>query len=200
MSQPAVSEKETVIARQRTNSSLPETSGSLSKLEAPTVLVSELSPAAATTEAALSPQSPEEPQTDSSWAAWRVLCGTILVQGVLFAFPLTFGVFQDYFGRHAGFEHTKMSVWIGVLSTGVPFMGAPFLTILCETYPKFKCRYYVILGWSLCVCSLVSAAFTKSLVALAWTQGAFYGAGLLILDVPALLILNTWFVKRRGLA
>ena len=74
------------------------------------------------------------------------------------------------------------------------------MTALCQTYPKVKCRYYVIFGWAICVRSLISAAFAKSLVALAWTQGAFYGAGLLILEVPALLILNTWFVKHRGAA
>ena len=116
------------------------------------------------------------------------------------AFPLTFGVFQDYFGRHQNLANSTESIWIGVLSTGVPFMGAPFMTILCDTYPRIKPRYYVLFGWLLCASALIGAAFSRSLVALAWTQGVLYGGGLLILDVPVLLILNTWFIKRRGTA
>lgn len=74
------------------------------------------------------------------------------------------------------------------------------MTAICERYPQLKCRYFVLAGWVICVVSLVGASFSKSLLPLAVTQGGLYGFGLLILDVPTLLILNTWFVKRRGLA
>lgn len=74
------------------------------------------------------------------------------------------------------------------------------MTVLCERYPRMKWRYYVAVGWVICTASLIGAAFSKSLLTLGVTQGALYGFGLLILDVPTLLILNTWFVKRRGLA
>lgn len=74
------------------------------------------------------------------------------------------------------------------------------MTILFDKYPQMKWRHYVILGWAICALSLIGAAFCKSLWALAITQGVLYGVGLLILNVPVLLILNTWFVKRRGTA
>jgi MFS family permease len=38
------------------------------------------------------------------------------------------------------------------------------------------------------------------LLPLALTQGLLYGVGIFVLDAPVLLILNTWFVKRRGFA
>jgi MFS family permease len=118
------------------------------------------------------------------------------------AFPLTFGVFQEFFSRDFKLSNVKHSIWIGVLSTGVPFLGAPFMTLLCDRYHKIKWRYYVVFGWLLCTASLVGAAFSKTLVGLAWAQGIIYGAGLFIMDVPVpvLLILNTWFVRRRGTA
>jgi hypothetical protein len=47
---------------------------------------------------------------------------------------------------------------------------------------------------------MVAAAFCNSLLALVCTQGLLYGIGCFILDVPVLLILNTWFIRRRGLA
>jgi MFS family permease len=79
-------------------------------------------------------------------------------------------------------------------------MGAPFMTCMCKTYPHINRRYYVLLGWAICVISLVGASFSASLLPLALTQGLLYGAGIFILDAPVLLILNTWFVKRRGFA
>jgi MFS family permease len=95
---------------------------------------------------------------------------------------------------------SSQSIWIGVLSSGVPFMGAPFMTCMCKTYPQINRRYYVLLGWAICVASLVGASFSKSLLPLIMTQGLLYGVGVFIMDGPVLLILNTWFFKRRGFA
>ena len=115
-------------------------------------------------------------------------------------FPLTFGVFQDYFNRHGKLSNTSQSIWIGVLSTGVPFMGAPFMTCICKTYPHINRRYYILLGLAICVASLIGASFSASLLPLVMTQGLLYGLGIFILDGPVLLILNTWFIQRRGFA
>lgn len=79
-------------------------------------------------------------------------------------------------------------------------MGAPFMTCICKTYPHINRRYCVLLGWAICVISLVGASFSASLLPLALTQGLLYSVGAFILDAPVLLILNTWFVKRRGFA
>ena len=115
-------------------------------------------------------------------------------------FPLTFGVFQDYFRRDFKHSNSTQTIWIGVLSTGVPFMGAPFMTCVCKTYPHINRQYYVLLGWAICVVSLVGASFSTSVLPLAMTQGLLYGVGVCVLDAPVLLILNTWFDKRRGFA
>jgi len=74
------------------------------------------------------------------------------------------------------------------------------MTCICKTYPHINRRYYILLGWVICVISLVGASFSTSLLPLALTQGLLYGVGAFILDAPVLLILNAWFVKRRGFA
>jgi MFS family permease len=102
--------------------------------------------------------------------------------------------------RDAKLSHNSHSIWIGVLSSGIPFMGAPFMTCMCKTYPQINRRYIVLLGWAICVAGLVGASFCASLLSLTLTQGLLYGVGIFILDAPVLLILNTWFVKRRGFA
>ena len=57
----------------------------------------------------------------------------------------------------------------------------------------------IILEWLFCVVGLLAAAFCKSLLPLAFTQGLLYGIGVFIPDMPVLLILNTWFIRRPGL-
>lgn len=74
------------------------------------------------------------------------------------------------------------------------------MTCICKTFPHINRRYYVLLGWAICVTSLVGASFCTSLLPLTLTQGLLYGVGMFILDAPVLLILNTWFIKRRGFA
>lgn len=108
-------------------------------------------------------------------------------------------MFQEYFKSHNTFLGSAQSSWVGVLSTGVPYLGAPFMTYLCQK-ERFSQRYYIWVGWFICVVGLVAAAFCKSLIPLALTQGLCYGVGSFILDVPVLLILNTWFLRRRGVA
>jgi MFS family permease len=156
---------------------------------------------------------------DTGLAAWKALSGGILFNTILagekfllrhlfllpvvsnyyVAFPLTFGVFQEYLHSHVTFGQNAMTAWIGVLAGGLPYLGAPLMTYLCQKY-SFPLRYYLLLGWSFCIVGLVSGAFCKSLPTLVITQGICYGIGISILDVPTLLILNTWFLERRGLA
>lgn len=115
-------------------------------------------------------------------------------------FPLTFGVFQDYFRQDLKRSNSAQFIWIGVLSTGIPFMGSPFMTCVCKTFPHINRRYYVLLGWAICLVSLIGASFSTSVLPLAMTQGLLYGIGACVMDAPVLLILNTWFDKRRGFA
>ena len=58
----------------------------------------------------------------------------------------------------------------------------------------------IVVGWLVCVVSLVAASFCTSVPGLIATQGAGYGLGFAILYFPTLSMLNEWFVRRRGLA
>jgi MFS family permease len=56
------------------------------------------------------------------------------------------------------------------------------------------------LGWLLCVSGLVCASFATQIWHLHVFQGIMYGAGWVIYFSPFLLIINEWWVERRGLA
>lgn len=60
-------------------------------------------------------------------------------------------------------------------------------------------HYYIVLGWALTVIGLLSSAFCHDVKALIATQGLLYGIGVLLVEMPSLIIMNTWFVRRRGL-
>lgn len=111
---------------------------------------------------------------------------------------LSFGVFQDYYSNQAVFPNHQLASWIGVLSSGIPYLGTPFLTYLCEAV-SIRPHYYIIFGWALTVIGLLSSAFCHDVKPLIATQGLLYGIGILFVEMPSLIIMNTWFIKRRGL-
>ncbi|OAP61685.1 hypothetical protein AYL99_03888 [Fonsecaea erecta] len=138
-------------------------------------------------------------QTDSSWAAYGTLLAALLSEGVLFGVCLSFGVFQDYYSNRASLPHSDVSSWIGVLATGIAYLGAPAVTYCCQSF-TIPCHYYIYPGWMLCLVGLLSSAFCQDVRILILTQGLLFGVGLLVVEMPTLIILNTWFVERRGLA
>ena len=112
---------------------------------------------------------------------------------------MTFGIFQEYYSKHPPLQGSKGVPWIGVLGTGIPFLGSPLMTHLSKKFRLWQ-THFVWCGWALCVTSLATASFCRSLGSLAATQGCLYGLGFLILYYPVLSMLNEWFIKRRGLA
>ncbi|KAK5015091.1 hypothetical protein LTR60_003041, partial [Cryomyces antarcticus] len=61
-------------------------------------------------------------------------------------------------------------------------------------------RHMVVGGWALAVFGLVAASFATRVWQLVLFQGVLYGAGWVICYAPFLLMLNGWFVRKRGLA
>ncbi|KAK5100744.1 hypothetical protein LTR70_001355 [Exophiala xenobiotica] len=111
------------------------------------------------------------PAQDTSSTAYRVLVAAILSGSILLGLPLAYGVFQDHYSKH--FPTSSIAQWIGVLSSGLAFLFAP---------------------------AIAYCLFCKSLGGLVVTQGLLYGVGTALVDIPLLSLLNTWFLKRRGVA
>lgn len=137
------------------------------------------------------------PPKDTGKVAFQVLIAALFLESTACGLSLAYGVFQEYYT--AKYTNHKIASWIGVLSEGIPFLGAPLVTFCCQKY-AFPRQYYVWLGAGLCVAGLLSSAFLTTLPGLIVTQGLIYGCGVLLIDIPLLVILNTHFDKRRGLA
>ncbi|KAF3808181.1 hypothetical protein GCG54_00006797 [Colletotrichum gloeosporioides] len=139
------------------------------------------------------------PPSDKGAEAWKFLFASFIVEAVLWGFPLTFGVFQDYYYSHPKFEGNPNIAVIGTVSTSIYFLGAPIAVPLVGRFHAWQ-RHMVVVGWAICVASLVGASFCDSVVGLIATQGVMYGVGFLLLYFPVLRMLNEWFVARRGFA
>ncbi|KAL0932378.1 MFS monocarboxylate [Colletotrichum truncatum] len=139
------------------------------------------------------------PPTDQGATAWKFLFASFIIEAALWGFPLTFGVFQDYYSSHPQFEGNSNIAVIGTVSTSIYFLGAPLAAPLVRRFHAWQ-RHMVIAGWALCVISLVGASFCDSVPGLIATQGVLYGTGFLTLYFPVLRMLNEWFVARRGFA
>lgn len=88
---------------------------------------------------------------------------------------------------------------IGTVSTSIYFLGAPLAAPLVKRFHHYQ-KHMVVVGWALCVASLVGASFANSVTGLIATQGVLYGFGFLMLYFPVLRMLNEWFILRRGFA
>lgn len=159
---------------------------------------------------------PEPPQ-DCGWAAYRVLIAATVVsaipcgQSTLSRFTLSqranlttgiylsFGVFHAFYSVSTTFPNANNSAWIGVLSSGVPYLGAPLIVYIC-THTPWSRIHWIWTGWLLGVISHVGAAYSPTISALIVNQGLLYGISVLLADNPILLLVNTWFIRHRGIA
>ena len=115
-------------------------------------------------------------------------------------FPLSFGVFQNYyFTAETPFKGNTSVPLVGVFSTGIFFLGAPLMTYVTEKFPRWR-RQMIWAGWPLCIFSLLAGSFAQTMPALIATQGVMYSIGELILYLPLMSIINEWFIERRSLA
>ncbi|KAL0932837.1 MFS monocarboxylate [Colletotrichum truncatum] len=139
------------------------------------------------------------PAPDGGAAAWKFLAGAFVIEAVLWGFPLSYGVFQEYYSKHPDFKKDSNVAVIGTVATSVYFLGGLVATPLVARYQKWQ-RHLIVVGWLGCVVSLVAASFATTVPGLIATQGVMFGFAFLIVYYPILRMLNEWFIKRRGWA
>ncbi|KAI5198608.1 MFS general substrate transporter [Aureobasidium subglaciale] len=136
---------------------------------------------------------------DGGLEAWRVLLAAFMFEAILWGFPLSFGIFQEYYSTLPQFEGSPFITYIGSIATGFCYLGAPLMAPLVKRYARWR-RWMVVGGWSVCLASLVAGSFADTMGALIVTQGVMYGVGYLIIFYPVVSMVNEWWVARRGLS
>ncbi|KAH8687964.1 major facilitator superfamily domain-containing protein [Tricladium varicosporioides] len=135
-------------------------------------------------------------QADGGRRAWAFLFGASIVEGLMWGKSF---YFSSYYETHGPFKGEKHLQLVGTLTTGVSYLGTPFVAFLLLKFQKYQ-RQMIFAGWLICISALLASSFATRFWHLAVSQGILYGFGFLFIEYPILDMLNEWFVKRRGMA
>lgn len=139
------------------------------------------------------------PPTDRGFAAWRLLLAAFVFEALLWGFPLSFGVFQNYYSLLPQFKDNHYISVVGTTASGISYLGAPLVMPLIRRYSAYRTQM-ILVGWPLCIVGLVAGSFANTLSMLILTQGVLYGVGFIIFYYPILTMVDEFWVRRRGMA
>lgn len=82
---------------------------------------------------------------DGGPAAWRILIAAIILESLFWGFPLSFGVFQNYYASLPQFANNPNIAMVGTIATGIAYLGAPAIILVMDGFPKYH-RQLVWIG------------------------------------------------------
>ncbi|KAF1848108.1 MFS general substrate transporter [Cucurbitaria berberidis CBS 394.84] len=132
---------------------------------------------------AFSDQTSISPPIDGGLAAWRLLLAAFVFEALLWGFPLSFGVFQDYYMRLPAFKDEPYISIVGTTASGISYLGAPIAVPFIRRWSQY-----------------LAGSFADRLSTLIFTQGVMYGIGFIIFYYPILSMVDEFWVRRRGMA
>jgi MFS family permease len=139
------------------------------------------------------------PPIDGGLLAWRLLLSAFIFEALLWGFPLSFGVFQEYYSHLPAFKNEPYLSIVGTTASGISYLGAPLALPLIRRWSTYR-MHMILVGWPLCIMGLVAGSFADRLNTLILTQGVMYGVGFIIFYYPILSMVDEFWVERRGLA
>ncbi|KIW44200.1 uncharacterized protein PV06_05228 [Exophiala oligosperma] len=142
---------------------------------------------------------PDLPPIDRGRAAWRMLFSAFIFESLLWGFPLSFGVFQNYYSRIPRFANQPYVSIIGTAATGITYLGAPLIIPLVKRLGRYR-MVIIWVGWSMCIVGVLASSFAETLPAIIFTQGVMYGVGFALFEYPIIGMVNEFWVARRGMA
>ncbi|KAI0577061.1 MFS-1 multi-domain protein [Pyrenophora tritici-repentis] len=139
------------------------------------------------------------PPVDGGKDAWLFLFSAFVLEILTWGFPFAFGIFQEYYSSNPPFAGSRNITLIGTCALGVMYLSSPFVFALFAWYPSFR-RPCISVGLVLMCLSLGLSSLCQTVPHLIVTQGFFYAIGASMCYSPAILFMDEWFVKRKGLA
>jgi MFS family permease len=82
---------------------------------------------------------------------------------------------------------------------GIMYLDAPLILMLVQRWPHLR-RPCCVAGVLFMAVGLVASSFSQSVWQLILTQGVLYAIGGSLIYNPVLVLLDEWFVRRKGMA
>ena len=132
-------------------------------------------------------------------------------------FPLSFGVFQNYYSQLPELRDDPYITVIGTIASGMSYMAAPIVIPLIKRFSRYRrqmiwvgCTHFsldqpdretlIMHTGPLCLMGLVAGSFARTVATLIFTQGIMYGVGFIIFYYPIISMVNEFWIARRGMA
>ncbi|KAI1886723.1 hypothetical protein AGOR_G00198740 [Albula goreensis] len=132
---------------------------------------------------------------DGGWG-WIVLLSCFVVTGFSYAFPKAVSVYFKELMRDFGVGYSD-TAWISSILLAMLYGSGPVSSIMVN---KFGCRPVMLFGGLLASAGMVAASFTTNIIQLYLTAGVLTGLGLALNFQPSLIMLGSYFDRRRPLA
>jgi len=137
---------------------------------------------------------PEAPE--GGWG-WMVVCATFvtywLIPGMIRSYGAIYLEILDTFPECTATQAGWIPAFLSSISIGL----APISAVLAKIY---TCRNVVFVGGFLCASGLIISFFATSIYYLYISFGLLAGIGAGLCTTPSVIVINSYFVKKRALA
>ncbi|KAF2180501.1 MFS general substrate transporter [Zopfia rhizophila CBS 207.26] len=139
------------------------------------------------------------PPADGGKDAWLFLLACFMLEALIWGFPASYGVFQEYYSTHEPFAGSSNIAVVGACAMGIMYMDITIMFALLKYFPKM--RLWATPAGLVIVClSLGLGSLSTNVSHLILTQGIIYAIGGGFAWTPILFYLEEWWVRRRGFA
>ncbi|KAJ4330627.1 hypothetical protein N0V95_010021 [Ascochyta clinopodiicola] len=138
------------------------------------------------------------PPTDGGKDAWLFLFSCFMLEALIWGFPSTYGVFQEYYSSNEFAGSSNLAI-VGACATGIMYMDITFWFAVLKCYPRLR-PWATPVGLVIMCLALGLGSLSTSVTHLILTQGIIYAIGGGLAWTPILFYIEEWWVRRRGFA
>uniref|UniRef100_A0A8C5RZ32 Solute carrier family 16 member 8 n=1 Tax=Laticauda laticaudata TaxID=8630 RepID=A0A8C5RZ32_LATLA len=140
-------------------------------------------------------QPPEKTKPPDGGWGWIILLGCFVITGFSYGFPKAVSIyFKDLMHDfHVGYSDTA---WISSIMLAMLYGTGPLSSIMVN---QFGCRPVMLFGGLLASSGMILASFTTNIIELYLSAGVLTGLGMALNFQPSLIMLGSYFDKRRPL-
>ncbi|KAF2278820.1 MFS general substrate transporter [Westerdykella ornata] len=139
------------------------------------------------------------PPTDGGKDAWLFLFACFILEALIWGFPASYGVFQEFYSTNKPFEGSPNIAVVGACAMGIMYLTQPPMFAILKRFPKMR-LWATPAGLIVMCLALGLGSLSNSIPQLIVTQGIFYALGGTLAWTPILFFIEEWWVRRRGFA
>ncbi|KAF2877389.1 major facilitator superfamily domain-containing protein [Massariosphaeria phaeospora] len=139
------------------------------------------------------------PPTDGGKDAWLFLLACFMLEALIWGFPASYGVFQEYYSTHEPFAGSGNIAVVGACAMGIMYMDVIVMFVILKYFPKFRV-WATPIGLVIMCLALGLGSLSTKISHLIITQGILYAIGGGLAWTPILFYIEEWWVRRRGFA